>query len=207
MEDVEVGILYVLTNPFMPDLVKIGCTNGNVEDRIISLSSATGVPVAFQCHFAARVSNMAAKERTLHQLFADVRVNQRREFFKVDPEKVVLAIQMGPFTDVTPGKIHLEDPEEEKALEKAEKRPPINMEAIGIKPGMELTFSRDENIHATVVPGNKVSYDGREMSLSGAAAAVLKQDKYPLQGPLYWMYGGKTLNEIRMEKEQDLPAG
>jgi hypothetical protein len=197
------GILYVLTNPFMPDLVKIGCTTGDVAERITNLSSATGIPVPFQCHFAARVSNMAAKEKTLHQLFADARVNPKREFFKVDPEKVVLAIQMGDFEEVTPGKVEM-DPEEEKALERAEKRPPINMETIGIKPGMILTFSRDENIHATVLPGNKVLYDGQEMSLSGAAAAVLNQHSYPLQGPWYWMYEGKTLSEIRMEKEQAL---
>ena len=89
------GILYVLTNPFMPGLVKVGCTTGSVEDRIYDLSSFTGVPVAFQCHFAARVTDMATKEKTLHQLFSDKRVNPKREFFEVAPEKVVLAIRMG----------------------------------------------------------------------------------------------------------------
>lgn len=63
------GILYVLTNPVMLGLVKIGCTTGQLEDRIKELSSHTGVPVAFSCHFAAQVSDMAVKEKTLHQLF------------------------------------------------------------------------------------------------------------------------------------------
>src|SRR5882757_4467970 len=95
------GTLYVLTNSFMPGLVKIGCTTGPVEDRIKALSGGTGVPVAFSCHFAAQVSNLKMKEKTLHQLFADSRVNPAREFFKISPEKVVLAIQMGQFEEVT----------------------------------------------------------------------------------------------------------
>lgn len=205
------GILYVLTNPFMPGLVKIGCTTGPVEDRIKALSSATGVPVAFQCHFAARVENMAAKEKTLHQLFSDKRVNANREFFQLAPEKIVLAIRMGPFTEVTPGKVDI-PAEEEQALEKAEKaetnrRSRINLEAIGIKPGTVLTLSRDEDVHATVVSGNKVEYEGQIMSLSASALAALhKLGGYTLEaasGSDYWMYEGKTLDEIRIAREAD----
>jgi hypothetical protein len=182
------GILYVLTNLHMPGLVKIGGGTVDVEGRIAALSSDTG----------------------LHQLFGEWRVNPKREFFKVDPEKVVLAIQMGDFEEVTPGKVPLSDDEEkalEKALQEADKRPPISMEVIGIMPGTILTFSRDEDIQATVLPGNKVLYAGMEMSLSGAAAAALKRKSSAgVRGPLYWMHEGNTLNQIRMEKEQSQAA-
>jgi hypothetical protein len=77
------GILYVLTNPFMPGLVKVGCTTGSVEDRIYDLSSSTGVPVAFQCHFAARVTDMATKEKTLHQLFLTNVLIQEENFSRL----------------------------------------------------------------------------------------------------------------------------
>jgi T5orf172 domain len=202
------GILYVLTNPFMPGLVKIGCTTGPVEDRIKSLSSATGVPVAFQCHFAAQVDSMAAKEKTLHQLFSDKRVNPNREFFQVAPEKIVLAISMGRFTEVTPGKVDIPK-EEEQALERAEeaetkRRARINLDAIGIKPGAVLTLSRDEDVHATVVNGNRVEYEGQIMSLSGSALDALHKLGYTLgaaSGSDYWMYDGKTLDEIRITVE------
>jgi T5orf172 domain len=202
------GIIYVLTNPFMPGLVKIGCTSGPVEERIKGLSGATGVPVAFQCHFAAKVEDVAAKEKTLHQLFSDKRVNPNREFFQVAPEKIVLAIRMGSFTEVTPGKVDIPK-EEEQAFEKAEKaetkrRARINLDAIGIKPGTVLTLSRDEDVHATVVSGNKVAYEGQTMSLSASALAALhKLGGYTLgaaSGSDYWMYEGKTLDEIRVEK-------
>lgn len=54
---------------------------GLVEDRI----------------FAAKVENIAVKEKTLGQLFAVRRINPKREFFEVAPEKVVLATTMGRF--------------------------------------------------------------------------------------------------------------
>jgi T5orf172 domain len=204
------GTLYVLTNPFMPGLVKIGCTTGPVEDRIKDLSAATGVPVAFNCHFAAQVADMTAKEKTLHQLFSDKRVNPRREFFEVAPEKVVLAISMGPFSEVTPGKTDISI-EEEKALEKADevdtkRRSNIKLESIGILPGTELTLSRGENVTAKVISGNKVRYDDRDMSLSAAALAALNKLGYKTQaasGSDYWMYDGKTLDEIRVAKEAE----
>ena len=204
------GNIYVLTNPFMPGLVKIGCTAGKVEDRIKQLSGDTGVPVAFKCHFAAEVNDMAAKEKTLHQLFSDKRVNPNREFFEVAPEKVVLAIRMGPFTEVTPGKPDI-PPDEEKAFEKADeaektRRSILKLDAIGIHSGAVLTFTRDENVHAAVVDGNKVEYDNQILSISAAAKLALQKlgKNWPtVQGSLYWMFEGKTLDEIRKEKEEE----
>lgn len=190
----------------MPGLVKIGCTTGKVEERIKALSSDTGVPVAFQCHFAAQVDGMAAKEKTLHQLFSDKRVNPNREFFQVGPEKVVLAISMGSFTEVTPGKVDISN-EEVQAFEKAadtKKRAKINLDAIGIQPGDVLTLSRDEDVHATVLTGNRVDYDGQQMSLSASALAALHKLGYTsttASGSAYWMFDGKTLDEIRIAKE------
>jgi hypothetical protein len=204
------GILYVLTNPVMPGLVKIGCTTGSVEDRIYDLSSVSGVPVAFQCHFAAKVTDMSTKEKTLHQLFSDRRINPKREFFEVAPEKVVLAIRMGDFSEVTPGKTQIAA-DEAKALEKAEqadtkRRSNIKLESIGILPGAVLTLSRGENVQAVVVSGNRVNYEGQTMSLSASAASALQSLGYKstaVSGSDYWMYDGKTLDEIRVAKEAE----
>jgi hypothetical protein len=206
----DFGVLYVLTNVAMPGLVKIGCTSGSVEERIKTLSSDTGVPLAFECHFAAKVENMKAKEKTLHQLFSDQRINPKREFFRVAPEKIVLAIRMGQFEEVTPEKLSL-SPEEDKAFEKAvesdiKKRSAIKLDAIGIHPGKILTLSRDEDIHATVVEGNKVEYEGQVMSLSAAALMALQKLGYKppaASGSDYWMVDGETLDAIRIRKEEE----
>ena len=115
---------------------------------------------------------------------------------------------MGSFTEVTPGKIDIPK-EEEQALEKAEeaetkRRGRINLDAIGIKPGAVLTLSKDEEVHATVVSGSRVEYEGQIMSLSGSALAAIHKLGYTLgaaSGSDYWMYDGKTLDEIRIATE------
>jgi hypothetical protein len=52
------NIVYVLTNEAMPGLVKIGRTTDGVEARISQLSVATGVPLPFECYYAAEVPDM-----------------------------------------------------------------------------------------------------------------------------------------------------
>src|SRR5437016_2535073 len=126
-------MVYVLINEAMPGLVKVGLTYDSVEARLTQLSSHTGVPLPFECYFAAEVPDGARIEKILHQLFVEARINPKREFFRLDPEKVVLAISIGAFKEITPGKAQVE-PEEEQALEKVKaRRPRIRLEAIGIK--------------------------------------------------------------------------
>jgi len=205
-------IVYVFTNEAMPGLVKIGLTNDSVEARLTQLSTATGVPLPFECYFAAEVKDAARIERTLHQLFAEVRINPRREFFRLDPEKVVLAISIGAFKEITPGRAQVER-EEEEALEKVKaRRPRIRLDAIGIKPGDVLTLSRDESIQAVVAADGKVQYDGELLSPSAAALKALQKLGYQTpsaSGSEFWMFDGETLDERRrrLEAEQfDQPA-
>lgn len=199
-------IVYVLTNEAMPGLVKIGLTNDSVEARLTQLSSHTGVPLAFECYFAAEVKAGARIEKTLHQLFAEARINPKREFFRLDPEKVVLAISIGEFKEITPGKAQVE-PEEEEALEKVKaRRPRIRLDAIGIKSGDVLSFSRDESIQATVAPDGKVQYEGELLSPSAAALKALHKLGYQTpaaSGSEFWMFDGETLDERRRRLEAE----
>lgn len=205
-------IVYVLTNEAMPGLIKIGLTADSVEARLTALSSHTGVPLAFECYFAAEVKNGARIEKTLHQLFAESRINPRREFFRLDPEKVVLAISIGEFKEVTPGIAQIE-PEEQEALERVKaRRPRIRLDAIGIKPGDVLLFSRDEAIRAMVVAEGKVMFEGETLSPSAAALKALHKLGYKTpaaSGSEHWMFDGELLDERRrrLEAEQFDQAG
>lgn len=197
----------------MPNIVKIGLTTDNVESRISQLSSSTSVPLPFECYFAAEVKDCLKLEKTLHQLFAESRVNPKREFFKVDPEKVVLAISIGDFKEVTPGIVDIEI-EDKIALEKAKaRRPKLRLDALGIKVGDILTLSRDESITAFVVDDGKVVMHGETLSPSAAALKALHSLGYTtpsVSGSGYWMFDGELLDERRrrMEAEQfdDLSA-
>lgn len=58
MEPIQ-GIVYVLTNPAMPNMVKIGLsTADDVQQRMAQLYT-TGVPLPFECVYAGRVANCA----------------------------------------------------------------------------------------------------------------------------------------------------
>lgn len=197
-------IIYVLTNEAMPGLVKIGLTTDDVSTRVAALSSATGVPLPFECYFAAEVKDCTKLEKILHQLFSENRVNPKREFFRVEPERVILAISIGEFTEVTPGASTV-DKDEQEALEKIKaRRPKIKLDALGIKPGDTLTFSRDETITATVLASGKILYKEEPNSPSAAALKALHSLGYKTpsaSGSEYWMYDGELLDERRKRLE------
>ena len=146
-------------------------------------------------------------EKQLHQLFSESRINPKREFFKVDPEKVVLAISIGGFKEITPGLPQV-DLVEQVALEQAKaRRPRLRLEALGIKPGDTLTLSRDDSITANVLDGGKVDFIGEVMSPSAAALKALHSLGYSTpaaSGSSYWKFDGELLDERRrrMEAEQ-----
>ena len=82
------GTVYVLTNPAMPDLVKIGKTTRDVSLRLSDLYT-TGVPLPFECEYAAKVKDVDQTEKAFHLGFKKDRVNIKREFFKIDPEQAI----------------------------------------------------------------------------------------------------------------------
>ncbi len=124
----------------------------------------------------------------------------------MDPEKVVLAISIGEFKEVTPGAINI-DREEQQALERVRaRRSNLKLESVGIKPGAILTFSRDESITAKVLPEGRLLLDGETLSPSAAALKVLRQLGYrspTANGSAYWMFDGELLDERRRRLEAE----
>lgn len=78
------GYLYILTNPSMPGLVKVGRTERHPEDRRQELSLATGVPTPFHLDHWIFVSDCHQAEKDMHTQWAQAgyRVRQEREFFR-----------------------------------------------------------------------------------------------------------------------------
>lgn len=81
------GYVYVLTNPAMPGLVKIGRTRRDPVTRLAEINSATGVPVPFELVGAVKSKDAVALEREIHSRLAPSRVNRKREFFRCSPRK------------------------------------------------------------------------------------------------------------------------
>ncbi len=98
---VNEGIVYVLTNPAMPSMVKIGKKGREVEARLNDLYT-TGVPLPFECAYAARVADMDKVEKAFHNTFGPYRVNPRREFFGIEPEQAIGLLNLMKLEDMTP---------------------------------------------------------------------------------------------------------
>ena len=200
-------IIYVLTNPVMPDLIKIGRTI-NLEERLRSLSSHTGVPVPFEVYFACTVADANKVEKSVHDAFGDHRVNQRREFFRLNPERVISVLQLVALEDVTPAADIVNDAEEQKSLDKERsRRSNFKFSSANVPVGSVLTFVRDEGITATVLDDRNVEVEGMVTSLSQSALNILttKFGKTWTQarGPDYWVYENETLSERRLRLEDE----
>jgi len=70
----EEGIVYILTNPAMPNLVKIGMTTRLEVGIRMSELYTTGVPVPFECSFAGKVADVKKVEKAFHKAFGPYRI-------------------------------------------------------------------------------------------------------------------------------------
>lgn len=202
------GIVYLLINPVMPGLTKIGKTNiDGLETRLQSLYN-TSIPIPFQCFYACEVEDPDLVEKKLHDAFGDQRVNKKREFFEIDAERVKSVLELLALNDVTPTEEKFEDADDKVAYEKAsEIRSRINFKMLDISIGSKLSFSKDENIVATVTTNRTIEYNGEEISISAAAADILtSQFGYKsrhVSGSDYWTYEGEKLWERRHRLERE----
>lgn len=79
------GFVYILTNEFMPGIVKIGYTNRTPEQRAWELyEKRTGVPGKFHVAFRLKCRDAKTLEHKVHRKLAAHRVNAYREYFRVD---------------------------------------------------------------------------------------------------------------------------
>ena len=85
------GLVYVLSNPAMPGIVKIGMTTKAPLVRAEELHT-TGVPTPFKVEFAIHVPDAVAVEKDCHTHFSRHRVSNDREFFRVEPCVVALFV-------------------------------------------------------------------------------------------------------------------
>lgn len=197
-------IVYLLTNPTMPDLVKIGRTI-DLETRLRSLSTHSGVPVPFECYYACEVVDSVKVERALHEAFGDHRINPKREFFRLNPERAVAILELVAVKNATLIAEVAEDQAELDALHREQsRREQFRFSMVDIKPGAILKFSKDENITAQVVDDKRIEFEGEVTSTSAAATKLLHRIGWTLraaQGPLYWLYEGETLAERRIRME------
>ena len=205
MSEIKNGIVYVLTNPAMPGLVKIGITSGGLSIRMNELNT-TGVPLPFECLFACEVDDCKLVENSLHKAFYPNRINPKRDFFEIDPEQAIVLLRLFSKKEVTPGVsaaiAKTVSISETEALENYKnRRPPLNFLEMGIPIGAKLVFQYNEiSAEVLVSSGRKVKNldSNEEKSLTQATREILGTN-YKYTPFRYWLYDGKSLNDYYYE--------
>jgi hypothetical protein len=199
--DLKLGIIYVLSNPAMPGLVKIGKTSRDSVDARLNELYTTGVPVPFECAFAGRVIDESKVERAFHTAFGPYRVNPSREFFQIEPEQAIALLELMITDDVTPQlqqEASAVDIGAEDGVRKLKARRPVqNFIEMGIPVGSELEFLGTDS-RCEVISGRRVRYHGKEYSLTALTQELLDTDR-PLQPSPRWTFKGRRLADIYNE--------
>ena len=202
------GIIYILTNPIMPGIIKIGkTTQEDVKLRMAQLYS-TGVPLPFECEYAAKVNNIDEVERALHTAFGPDRVNPKREFFEIEANQAITIIKLLELENVSPLVEQEADIIDESEIDAgkayAQKRPKMNFIEMGIPVGAELVFNNNGEI-ATVVSEKTVRFRDDETSLTNATRLALGEGyAYHVAPGPYWRFNGRKLRDIYNETYQSI---
>ena len=200
------GIIYILTNPIMPGIIKIGkTTQEDVKVRMAQLYS-TGVPVPFDCEYAAKVNNIDEVERALHTAFGPDRVNPKREFFEIEANQAITIIKLLEIENVSPLVEQEANVIDEVELDAgrvyAQKRPKMNFIEMNIPIGSELVFNNNGEV-AIVVSDKTVRFRDEETSLTNATRLALGEGyAYHVAPGPYWRFNGRKLRDIYNETYQ-----
>jgi hypothetical protein len=75
--------VYILVNRSIPNMIKIGMTTRNVDERAREINKATGVPTPWIPVYSFPCYASGILERRVHEHLAPYRVNEDREMFSV----------------------------------------------------------------------------------------------------------------------------
>ena len=93
ISDPNIGNIYVLSNPAMPNLVKIGKTKNDSRERAIQLSAHPGVPLPFSLEIQWMVSDFHYSESMIHNILRRHRLSKEREFFSINTQECIEKIE------------------------------------------------------------------------------------------------------------------
>ena len=216
-----VGSIYILTNPAIPNYVKIGYSD-DVLERVKVLNSSDGMPFSFRVYATYDVPVRLA-DKKLHaiidQLNPELRAvevkdgkTRTREFYAMSPEaaySLLRAIaELHGFEDRLKLWEQSEEDKKNEASDAKSENAKKRMEAFrfslcDIPIGATILYRNDHEKAATVVDDRHVCYEGKEYSLS-SLALLLTDKEGTLQGPLYFTYEGEVLADRRRRIADDI---
>src|SRR3989442_4476326 len=193
------GIVYIMTNPAMPKIVKIGKTKREILDDRMRELHTTGVPVPFVCEYTCRGEDCTEAESALHIAFGPSRANPQREHFSIYPEQAVVILKLLAKENVTPEverqidrSVKPIDLDSGRRLRK--KRPRINFLDMGIPVGSELKWKHGTE-SVTVTSEHQVGVADADLYLTKLTSRLLGKD-HNIKPGSHWTYNGRLLSNI-----------
>jgi len=87
------GIVYIVSNPRMPGLLKIGCTTRGVEERLSELNRSTSAPAPFVLEAFFFSEHPYEDEKAIHSRLVHARLTDR-EFFEISLEEALSVCEL-----------------------------------------------------------------------------------------------------------------
>ena len=191
------GYIYIMTNPALRDMVKIGYAT-DVEARRKQLST-TALPYEYEVYATYETSGNL-EDKKLHKMIdnlnPDLRVTSNREFFVMTPQEAYELLEA--IATISGTKDKLKKVKIVEAKKQKVRRPPVNFVKCGIPMGAEVVFIEDSSVVAKIVSERKVEYNGEITSLSAISDRI---KGYPTPGPYYFTYNGKRISDIAEETQ------
>jgi len=192
------GYIYIMTNPCLQNMVKIGYAK-DVEERRKQLST-TALPYDYEV-FATYETPGKLEDKKLHKLIdnlnPDLRVTKNREFFVMSPEDAYGLLESIAMISGSLDKLHkkkYDDVHDEQKI----KKPAVNFKKCKIPVGAELVYLDDPSVKVIVVSERKVQYNNEITSLSAVAKGI---KGYSVAGPSCFSYNGKIVADIARETQ------
>ena len=187
------GYIYIMTNPWLKGMVKIGYAT-DVEARRKQLST-TALPYEYEVYATYETSGNL-EDKKLHKLIdnlnSDLRVSKNREFFIMTPEDAYELLETIAIISDTADKLNYV--KDLKPLKQLIRKPKINFYECGLKDGDELIYIEDSSVKAYVQSEHKVLYNDEITSLT----AIVKRIKSvkAINGPAFFSFNNESLMDI-----------
>lgn len=186
------GYIYIMTNPALTNMVKIGFAT-DVENRRKQLSTSA-LPYEYEI-YATYETPGKLEDKKLHKMIdnlnSELRVSANREFYvmsKEDAYELLEAIAVISGTQDKLKKYVLT-----QSLQQNIKKPQIDFFLCGLKDGDELTYVDDSSVKVIVRDNHKVEYKNELTSIS----AIAKELKgYSVSGSLCFKYKDELLTDL-----------
>ena len=189
------GYIYIMTNPALHDMVKIGYA-ADVEIRRQQLST-TALPYEYEVYATYETSGNL-EDKKLHKMIdnlnPDLRVSKNREFFVMSPEDAYELLEAIAVISGSQDKLKRVKAAKSSKASQTIRRPAIDFYKCGLKDGDQLVCTEDPTIVVTVKGEHKVLF-GDEITSLTAIMRKIKGYKN-IAGPSYFTYKGEPLTDI-----------